>query len=80
MRIVEGRLGRYLPVLWSLGKRVVAGRKFDVVREDPDDSRILECAIAADAGAIVTGDRHLLRLGEYEGIAVLTPREFLTRL
>ena len=76
----EGHLGRYLPTLWSLGRIVIAGRQLNVVREYPADNRILECAIAADASAIVTGDGHLLRLGEYQGIVILTPRDFLTRI
>ena len=49
----------------------------NAVREDPDDNRILECALAADADVIVSGDRHLLKLGAYEGITILTPRDFL---
>jgi putative PIN family toxin of toxin-antitoxin system len=45
--------------------------------EDPDDNRVLECAVAAKADLIVSGDRHLLRIGRYEGIAVVTVRQFL---
>jgi putative PIN family toxin of toxin-antitoxin system len=44
---------------------------------DPDDNRILECALFARADFIVTGDRHLLRLHPYRGIQILRPREFL---
>src|SRR6266571_7251182 len=73
----EDRLDRYLRTLWSLGKRVVLRHRVNAVREDPDDNRILECALAADADVIVSGDRHLLKLGAYEGITILTPRDFL---
>ena len=73
----EDRLDRYLRTLWSLGKRVVLRHRVNAVREDPDDDRILECALAADADVIVSGDRHLLKLGAYEGITILTPRDFL---
>ncbi len=44
---------------------------------DPDDNRVLECAVAARAEIIVTGDRHLLELDPYRGMRVLTPRQFL---
>lgn len=44
---------------------------------DEPDNRILECALEARAGAIVTGDRHLLDLGEYEGVVIVTLAEFL---
>jgi putative PIN family toxin of toxin-antitoxin system len=46
---------------------------------DPDDNRVLECAIEAKAAFIVTGDHHLLDLDPYQGIAILSPREFLGR-
>ena len=48
-----------------------------VVREDEADNRILECARAAGAGAIVTGDHHLLELRRFGGVRITTPREFL---
>ncbi len=73
----EERLDRYLRALWIRGKRVVLRHRVNAVREDPDDNRILECALAADADVIVSGDRHLLRLGGYEGITILSPRDFL---
>ena len=49
-----------------------------VVLNDPDDDLIIATAVAAKAGYLVTGDRaHLLPLREYEGIRILSPREFL---
>ncbi len=50
-----------------------------LVREDPDDNRILECAVEAGADVIVTGDEHLLRLREALGISLLSADEFLQR-
>lgn len=47
------------------------------VRSDPDDDKFLECALAAGADAIVSGDRHLLSLGEFRGIPILGPARFL---
>jgi len=48
-----------------------------LVREDEADNRILECAVAAAADTIVTGDRHLLKLQRFRGIRITTPSEFL---
>lgn len=45
------------------------GIRLDVL-DDMSDNRILECAIAAKARLIVTGDNHLLDLKKYEGIGV----------
>ena len=48
---------------------------------DPDDEMVLECALAAEADFIVSGDKkHLLVLGQYEGIPIVSPAEFLRRL
>ena len=60
-------------------KAVVVNPSFvlDVVSDDPDDNRVLECAIAGKANCIVSGDRHLLRLGSYDGITIITVRQFL---
>jgi uncharacterized protein len=40
----------------------------DVVKDDPDDNRVLECAWAGKADYVVSGDRHLLKLVSYDGI------------
>ena len=50
-----------------------------VVADDPDDDKFVECALVADATAIVSGDHHLLELGGYEGIPMLSAAEFLAR-
>ncbi len=51
-----------------------------VIHADPDDDRVLECAIASRADYIISGDRHLLNLSSYEGIPILTVRQFMDRL
>lgn len=48
-----------------------------VIKDDPDDDRVLECAIAGHADYIVSGDRHLLRLGSYKDIPIITVRHFM---
>jgi putative PIN family toxin of toxin-antitoxin system len=50
------------------------------ITSDPDDNRVLECAMAGDATHIVSGDRHLLALGDYQEVPILTPRAFLDLL
>lgn len=48
-----------------------------VVAQDPDDDKFIECALIAGAAAIVSGDHHLLDLGKYEGIPILSAAEFI---
>jgi putative PIN family toxin of toxin-antitoxin system len=50
------------------------------IPNDPTDDRILECAVTAQAGFIVSGDNHLLRLGSYQGIRILKVADFMLLL
>ena len=50
------------------------------VPADPTDETVLAYAVEGQADWIVSGDRHLLDLGEYQDIPIVTAREFLERL
>jgi len=50
----------------------------NLVHDDEPDNRIIECAIAAGADAIVTGDQHLLKLRSFRNILIMARREFLS--
>ena len=52
-------------------------RKISVVKEDPKDDMVLECAASCKANYIITGDNHLLKLKKFEKILIITPKEFL---
>ena len=56
---------------------VKPGELLNVVQEDEADNRILECALAAEAHTIVTGDQHLLKLRRFRDILIASPRQFL---
>ena len=43
-----------------------------VILADPDDDHVLACALAAQADVVVSGDRHLLQLGEYSAIPIMS--------
>lgn len=62
----------------DLATVVAPRRRLRVVRDDPDN-RILECALAGKAQAIVTGDKGLLALKSFEGIPVMTLASYLGR-
>ncbi|MFA4919519.1 MAG: putative toxin-antitoxin system toxin component, PIN family [Thermodesulfovibrionales bacterium] len=51
--------------------------KVKVVKNDPDDDKFIECAVALKAEVIVTGDKAIEAVGEYMGIKILTPQRFL---
>ena len=52
----------------------------DAVPEDPDDNRVLECAMEAKSQCIVTGDAALLRFGQYGGIQIVRVAYFMALL
>ncbi len=47
---------------------------------DPDDDHVLACALAVQAELIVSGDRHLLELGVFQGIEIITAAQLLERI
>lgn len=69
-------LARVTVFLADLAEVVQPRRKIEMLSDDTDN-RILECAIAGRADVIVTGDRAMLELGEYQGVRIMTLREFL---
>lgn len=50
------------------------------VADDPDDNMYLACAVEGEADYIVSGDQHLLKLGAFKGIQIITPAQFLNIL
>jgi putative PIN family toxin of toxin-antitoxin system len=72
----QKRIREVTSYLWSLAHSVTPQQTVTDC-SDPDDNRILECALAADAAVIVTGDGHLLKLHPFRGIAILTSKQFL---
>jgi uncharacterized protein len=60
-------------------KQVAPTETLDVVQDDASDNRIVECAVAAGSDVIVSGDKHLLALGSFRGIEVMTVSDFLQR-
>lgn len=50
------------------------------VPNDPDDDMVVECAVIGNATHIVTGDKHLLSLTNYQSIVILKATEFVALL
>jgi len=51
----------------------------ELIKDDPTDNIFLECALDGEADYIVSGDHHLLSLGTFQGIQILSPKDFLLK-
>jgi putative PIN family toxin of toxin-antitoxin system len=69
-------VGELIESLLSVVEVIQEPRIEAVIPQDPDDDKILACAVASRARWIVSGDAHLLAVKRYRGIAILTPKQF----
>ncbi|RPI35006.1 MAG: putative toxin-antitoxin system toxin component, PIN family [Nitrospiraceae bacterium] len=53
--------------------------KIKIIKNDPDDDKFIECAVALKADVVITGDREVLAIKEYMGIRIVTPQQFLEK-
>ncbi len=68
---------RILEFIFSWSTFVTHITPVAVVTADPDDDKFIACAVASGATYIISGDPHLLTLGSYQDILILTPAKFL---
>ena len=80
VRLSDDELDSRLAQLETLADPVEGTLALTVALRDPDDLMVLVTAVEGRADYIVTGDADLLTLGACEGVAIVTPREFLERL
>jgi putative PIN family toxin of toxin-antitoxin system len=63
--------------LEGLAEFVTPQKEVKRIKKDPDDNRILECALEAKAHLIISGDNHLLELKQYINVRIITPSDYL---
>ncbi len=71
-------ISRLAVILSEMAEWVNPSKKIKVLSDEPDN-RILECAVSGNADVIVTGDKEILRLGEYEKIKIISLKEYLEK-
>lgn len=77
-RITQRQQDFLLETFEELSEKIVPTATVQAVREDPDDDKFLECAVSASAEYIISGDGHLLNLGEFRGIKIVSPAKFVS--
>ncbi len=78
--LTKDRLAKALILVRSSATVLTELPELNVVTDDPDDNKIVACALSAKAHFIVSYDPHLTSLGSYEGIGIVTPKELQRRL
>jgi putative PIN family toxin of toxin-antitoxin system len=74
----DDQIADTLADLLSFTRLVSITNTLTVIADDPDDDKVLECAVVGMATHIVTGDRrHLLPLDTYQGISIISAADFL---
>ena len=73
----EQEIGEILERVLQFLTPVTPSNKVDIVKEDADDNKIIECAVESDSEYIISYDKHLLKLKEFQGIKIVRPEEAL---
>ncbi|MBC8387233.1 MAG: putative toxin-antitoxin system toxin component, PIN family [Actinobacteria bacterium] len=73
----ENQIRVFLENILEFCKIVEVEERIVFIKEDPDDDKILECAVSAKCEYIVSGDKHLINLKSYKNIKILKPADFL---
>jgi len=80
VRLTSREVEAWLASVQSVAELVEGQRSVSVVANDPDDDKYFAAAVEGNADVVVSGDRHVLEVKEFERIRVLTPRAFLEKL
>lgn len=76
-KVEKQSLESYMELLLSVSELVYPTERINIIKNDPSDNRVLECAVTAKADYIISGDKkHLLPLKEYKKIKILAPSQF----
>ena len=67
----------FINLIKEFSEIIIPLEKLDIIKEDSEDNKILEVAIAGKAHYIISGDEHLLKLKEFRGIRIVNAQEFL---
>lgn len=70
----EININFFINQLLQFAEVVKPTEKVNVVTRDPDDNKILECAVAGNADLIVSSDQDLIKLKQFKGIAIIHPK------
>ncbi|MGE0087823.1 MAG: putative toxin-antitoxin system toxin component, PIN family [Desulfococcaceae bacterium] len=74
----QKKVGKFLSQFREKSIWVKPEQKLDVIKNDPDDNRFLECALAAQAHYLITGNTKHFQFKNFRKTRIISPGDFLT--
>ena len=71
----ENDIDKILETILLAVNLIETNNKIEIIKEDPDDNMIIECAVSSNSDYIITYDQHLLNLKSFEKIKIVKPEE-----
>ena len=86
--VLEGKKFQYPPQIThnilneiiTISEFVNPKIKINIIKKDPDDNKILECALEYEADFIISGDAHLLKIEKFKNIRIINPADFIDEI
>jgi len=76
----DEKMSEIIDGICLFAQKIQSTYKVNIVKDDPADNIIIQCALSSNANYIVTQDKHLLRIKEHKNIKIINPSEFLALL
>lgn len=76
----DEQINVFLESILEFCEVVKADEEIHYIKDDPDDDKILECAVTSKCDFMVSGDKHILKLKSYKSIRIVNPSDFLLML
>ena len=71
-RMEREDVAMYSRIILSNADLVAPNFTLKVIEKDPADDRILECAVEGEVDYLISGNKHLLEVKEFQGIKIIT--------
>jgi putative PIN family toxin of toxin-antitoxin system len=78
-RFMQEQKDKFLKIVFQLANIVDTKTELNIIKGDPPDNMLLECAVEAGAKYIVSGDKHLKKLKRYKNITIISVSDFLKK-
>jgi putative PIN family toxin of toxin-antitoxin system len=76
-KFTEEQKNKFLGILFEIVTVIDTKLNLNIVKDDPDDNMLIECAVEGNADYIISGDEHLKKLKQFKNIKIVSVNDFL---